>query len=116
MSKSQYQCPQCLSSGTLEVIVKVSAKVNQDDIDNIETDIDEAKDSSHEWDQNSAMSCTNCGCFNVSSYFENDRTPIESFRTALTYYGIAAPQSNEELMSLEYSYLKKLSRAVERNK
>jgi hypothetical protein len=112
----KYKCPQCLSTDTLEVVVEVFAKVNQSDTDNIETDIDEAHDSSHDWDQLSVMLCTNCQCRNVSSYFENDRTAIQSFRIALTYYGIAAPQSDEELMSREYSYLRKLARAVERNK
>jgi hypothetical protein len=55
-----YKCPICQCTHDLNVIILTQAKLDQTDIDNIETDTDQAADRDHEWDHNSTMIC-GCG-------------------------------------------------------
>lgn len=57
---SDYVCPQC-GDDQLEVVVQVWARLWQDTVeDNVETDLDEASDTSHYFGDHSLMRCLEC--------------------------------------------------------
>jgi hypothetical protein len=56
-AKVRYRCPRCRSEEELDVSVLCWAKLDQDNPDNLETDIDT---SDQEWDEHSAMRCRSC--------------------------------------------------------
>jgi len=60
-----WKCPECASSA-LSVVVTVSANLLQEPDGNFQTDV--AGD--HEWDENSSMTCTDCGHSAAASDFE----------------------------------------------
>ena len=54
----RYCCPQCGRSDGLDVVVTCWARLNQNDSNNLETDIDT---SDQEWNEDSVMRCASCG-------------------------------------------------------
>lgn len=60
-----WKCPEC-ESDSLSVVVMTSATLVQEPDGNFQTDI--AGD--HEWDENSSMTCTDCGHSAAASDFE----------------------------------------------
>jgi hypothetical protein len=114
MPTPKYKCPQCLSTDTLEVVVEVFAKINQSDADNIETDIDEAQDQSHDWGDESSMICRVCSYSDQAKAFKPFRTLVKELRDTLAFYGISAPESDDELLSFEKNYHNKILRTIAR--
>jgi len=49
-------CPNCLDDSRIEVTIQTGALLTEDG-----TDMDEAQDGDHTWDETSAASCQNCG-------------------------------------------------------
>lgn len=61
-----YACPKCKST-KLRVVVETWATLHQEE-DNFETDTSDSL--AHEWGENSAMECVNCGHCAISEEFE----------------------------------------------
>jgi hypothetical protein len=57
--QAKYVCPHCGNTNSLEVVVRVWAKLTQND-NNFQTDTENIEDTSHDWDGNSLMRCLNC--------------------------------------------------------
>lgn len=73
-----WKCPDC-GGDDLEVDITCRAKLIQDDDgENFQTDVDEALDGSHEWGENSNMSCMNeeCGRQGIADEFDDDKEEI----------------------------------------
>ena len=61
-------CPQCRSKH-LDVVVQVTARLEQSSDGNFETDLD---NSDHEWGADSAMTCRDCGTSAPAAMFEEE--------------------------------------------
>ena len=66
-----YACPHC-TSDELEVVVSVWAELTQDEDGNFETDTSTPDNSSHEWDEQSAMRCRSCNYVCRAKEFEQN--------------------------------------------
>lgn len=64
----KWKCPKCDSS-SLEVVVEVHAALFQNK-NGFETSIECADDDSHEWNENSVMTCMDCGEQNIADSFQ----------------------------------------------
>ena len=64
--KYQWLCPRC-GGHSLDVVVEVTARLDQYKDGNFETDTD---CSDHEWGENSVMSCRDCGNSDIAGAFE----------------------------------------------
>jgi predicted RNA-binding Zn-ribbon protein involved in translation (DUF1610 family) len=65
-----YKCPDC-GSTALDVTITTMARLVQDE-DGPQTLTDEAQQCDHEWDENSAMMCRDCGHNDIAQEFECD--------------------------------------------
>lgn len=65
-----YKCPDC-KSDEIEVSIIAWARLKQSE-GNLETDIDEAEDRTHEWTAESMMRCQDCGHQGIANGFESD--------------------------------------------
>ncbi len=78
----RYHCPKCQSTD-LRVVVESWATLHQtqngDDVD-LETDTGDSL--AHEWDENSAMECSDCGHCAISLAFDTDASPEERQKAA----------------------------------
>lgn len=55
-----YRCPQCGSTGHLEVSARIWVRLDQSDPDNLQTDEFDTHNDGHEWDETSTAICTQC--------------------------------------------------------
>ena len=72
---SSYACPECKGTN-LRVTVEVWANLLQED-GNIQT-VEDDKDGSHEWTENSVMECKDCGLDGIADEFNCGDTNDEA--------------------------------------
>lgn len=71
-----YCCPKC-NSASIDVNISAWAALLQDDPDNIQTDMDEAGDHHHDWDDESLMRCRQCGHMARAGMFQPQNVEAE---------------------------------------
>jgi len=91
----RFWCPQCKKTEYIDVSATIWVRITENSLDNVQTDADESMDGSHNWDDDAAATCCNCGFSGTVNDFDHDEVS-EAMRD-LVAAGIARKVTPEEM-------------------